>query len=189
MQTENLWFPAHARDNFATPTYLRVRALPGERTRGRLVLGHLDVPCVLGRGGLTRNKREGDGSTPVGCFKLVRVLYRADRVARPSTGLPVHALRANDGWCDDPLDGRYNRPVRLPFAPSHEGMWRDDRLYDIVVVLDCNVAPCVRGRGSAIFFHVAREGFAPTQGCVAVAPEAMRRLLTMAGDNAVMCIG
>lgn len=168
---------------------LRVRALPGNSTRGRLTLGPLDVPCALGRGGLTRGKREGDGATPKGCFKLVSVFYRADRGLRPRTLLPVRPVRSDDGWCDDVTDGRYNRLVRLPFAPSHEKLRRDDRLYDIIVVLDCNLRPRVRGRGSAIFFHVAREEFPPTEGCVAVAPDAMRRILATAGRNAVMCIG
>ncbi len=168
---------------------LHVRALPSDRTRGRLVFGSLDVPCALGRGGLTHRKREGDGATPVGQFALVSVFYRVDRGARPRTDLPSRALKRTDGWCDDPADGRYNRLVRLPFAGSHEVMWRDDRLYAIVVVLDCNLHPRVRGRGSAIFFHVAREDFPPTEGCVTVAPHVMRRLLAMAGRNTVMSIG
>lgn len=171
------------------PVVVRVRALTDDRTRGRLVCGKLDVPCALGRGGLTHDKREGDGATPVGRFRLLSVFYRADRGMRPRTALPIRALRTKDAWCDDPTDGRYNRPVRLPFEGSHEIMCRDDRLYDIVIVLDCNIRPRVCGRGSAIFFHVAREGFPPTEGCVAVAPDVMRRLLAMVGRNAVMSIG
>lgn len=171
------------------PAILRVRALPGRPTRGRLVFGPLDVACALGRGGIRRRKREGDGATPSGAFRLVEVFYRADRGRRPATRLPVRTLRADDGWCDDVRDGRYNRAVRLPCPAGHEAMWRDDRLYDIVVVLDCNLKPRVRGRGSAIFFHVARADFSPTEGCVAVAPRAMRRILALAGGEAVMRIG
>lgn len=189
MQRENRSSPETQGNELARASCLRVRALPGSRTHGRLTFGVLDVPCALGRNGLTQRKREGDGGTPVGCFALLGAWYRADRQSRPATGLPLRVLRPDDGWCDDANDGRYNTPVRLPFGPSHESLWREDRLYDIIVVLDCNLSPRIRGGGSAIFFHIAREGFAPTEGCVAVAPEAMRRILAQVGTGTVMRIG
>lgn len=99
---------------------------------------------------------------------MVRVLYRADRGARPVTGLPLARIGLADGWCDDASDRNYNRPVRHPYPASAEAMWRGDGLYDLVVILDCNVRCRVRGRGSAIFLHVARPGFLPTEGCVAM---------------------
>ncbi|WP_417671192.1 L,D-transpeptidase family protein [Roseibium sp.] len=160
------------------PECLEVRALAGNRCRGTLTLGSITVPCALGRSGITVRKREGDGATPAGCFELLNVYYRADRGRRPSVDLPVDMTSPQEGWCDDPEHRRYNRPVDLPFAASHEKMWREDRLYDIVVVLDCNMHPPVPGRGSAIFFHIAREGYSPTEGCVAVAPEHMRLILS-----------
>ena len=168
---------------------LRVRALPGAPQRGLLTCGPLVVPCALGRSGLTRMKREGDGATPVGRFALLAGFRRTDRtlpVAAPFALVPV---RRDDGWCDDPTDGRYNRPVRLPFAPSHEVMTRDDRLYDLVIVLDVNIRSRRLGRGSAVFFHLARPDFGPTAGCVAIAPDAMRRLLPRLSHDAVMVIG
>ena len=125
--------------------------------------------CALGRSGLRRDKREGDGATPVGVFALRRVLYRADRIAAPATGLALTALKPEDGWCDDPRDARYNRPVTLPFAASHEKLWRDDAVYDAIVILGHNDDPPVPELGSAIFMHLARPGYEPTEGCVALA--------------------
>ena len=115
-------------------------------------------------------------------------LYRADRIARPVTHLPVCPIRPDDGWCDDPGHTRYNSPVRLPFAASHERLWRDDHLYDLVVILDHNQSPRIRGRGSAVFFHLAGPGYAPTAGCIAVRLSDMRRLLDCADRDTVMRI-
>ena len=167
---------------------LTVRPLPGHPSRGTLTLGSLTVPCALGKGGLTLRKREGDGATPVGRFAVLDVFYRPDRGRRPETALPVTALSPDDGWCDDPRHPRYNAPVRLPFAAGHEKMWRQDGVYDIVVVLDYNLSPAVKGKGSAIFFHLARPGYTPTEGCVAVAEPHMRRLLKALRPGAVMDI-
>ncbi|MCB1489061.1 MAG: L,D-transpeptidase family protein [Bauldia sp.] len=154
-----------------------------------LVAGGLTVPCALGRGGIATRKREGDGVTPAGRFALLTVLYRPDRLRRPATALPVAPIRPDSGWCDDPADRRYNRPVRLPYAASHEELWRSDHLYDLVVVLDYNLARPRRGAGSAIFFHLATPGFAPTAGCVAVTEQAMRRILARSGPGTEMVIG
>lgn len=136
---------------------------------GRLRVGGRTYRCALGRGGVRGGKCEGDGATPVGVFPLRGVLYRADRVDRPATGLPVRPIAAEDGWCDAPDDPNYNRPVTRPYGASHERMWRRDRVYDLVVVLGHNDDPPVPGAGSAIFLHVARPDYAPTEGCVALA--------------------
>jgi L,D-peptidoglycan transpeptidase YkuD (ErfK/YbiS/YcfS/YnhG family) len=128
-------------------------------------------------------KREGDGATPVGRWRVLEVLYRADRVGRPPTGLPVKPIRPGDGWCDAPADRNYNRPVRYPYAASAEALWRRDRLYDVVVVLGYNSCPRVRGRGSAIFVHLTRPGYAPTEGCVALRQEHMLLLLQHLGHG------
>lgn len=132
-------------------------------------LGDRLLRCAIGKGGLAREKREGDGATPVGAFPLRRVLYRPDREAAPRTGLPVAAIAPEDGWCDWPEDAAYNRPVRLPYAARAERLWREDALYDLLVVVGHNDAPVVPGAGSAIFLHLARPGYAPTEGCVAFA--------------------
>jgi L,D-peptidoglycan transpeptidase YkuD (ErfK/YbiS/YcfS/YnhG family) len=140
-----------------------------ERGTVRVRWHEQDWPCAIGRGGLALEKREGDGVTPVGRWVLRRVLYRADRLTRPETALACDAIQADDGWCDDPADAAYNRPVRLPFAARHECLARDDGLYDVVVVLGHNDDPVVPGAGSAIFLHVARDDYGPTEGCVALA--------------------
>ncbi len=157
---------------------LRVHRLPGTRHRGVLLAGGLAIPVALGRSGIGFDKREGDGRTPAGVWRILRVLYRGDRAPRPATRLAAAPIGMADGWCDDPEDRRYNCPVTLPFAPSHERMRRDDALYDLLLVLDHNTRPRVRRRGSAIFIHQARPGYRPTEGCVALAPADMRRLLT-----------
>src|SRR5690606_18279935 len=114
------------------------------------------------------------------------VFFRADRVARPVTRLPVRPLGPHMGWCDDPDHPRYNRLVPLPFSAGHERLWREDHLYDIVVVLDYNLRPVVRGRGSAVFFHLARPGYRPTEGCVAVSERDMRRILLQCRPGTVL---
>lgn len=150
---------------------------------GLLTWGERSLPCVLGRGGIVIDKREGDGGTPVGRFPLRRVLYRPDRVAEPRTALPVAPIDRADGWCDDPADPAYNRPVRLPYPASHEVMWRDDGLYDVVVILGHNDDPPVPGLGSAIFLHVCRPDRGPTQGCVALPLDDLLGLLETAGPG------
>lgn len=146
---------------------LVVEGQPGN-IHGTLRCLDVSVPCSLGRSGLARDKHEGDGATPIGRFPLRRLLYRADRVQQPVTGLPMSAIFRDDGWCDDMADRAYNTQVKLPFTPSHEELWRDDNLYDLVVVVGYNDAPAVPGLGSAIFLHVRAPDGGPTAGCVAI---------------------
>lgn len=151
-------------------------------------LGDRTWPCAIGKGGITREKREGDGATPVGCWPMCRVLFRSDRVAAPTTMLPVAPLSPEDGWCDDPGDARYNQAVRLPYAGRHERLWREDGLYDILVILGHNDSPPVAGCGSAIFLHVAGPSYALTEGCVALAlPDLLTVLQTIKSESRV-CI-
>ena len=144
--------------------------------------------CALGRGGVRRAKREGDGATPEGRLRLVEVLYRPDRIESPATALPVSELCPSDGWCDDPADAAYNRKVTLPYPASCERLWRGDRLYDLVAVTDYNMDPVAGGAGSAIFVHVAGEGYPPTEGCVAFALDDLREILARwrPGDRVIV---
>lgn len=167
---------------------LVVRPLARDRTKGTLTCGSITVPCALGRSGVIARKREGDGATPSGVFDLLKVYYRPDRGRRPQTVLPSRQLTPVMGWCDDPGHRRYNRLVDLPFAASHEQMWRSDPLYDIVVVLDCNISPAVRGKGSAIFFHIARADHRPTEGCIAILEDHMRLILSVISPHCRMVV-
>jgi len=147
---------------------------------GLLRVAGRTLVCAFGRTGPTIIKREGDGATPA--FYPMRpqhVFYRADRVQRPRTRLPVSAIRQIDGWCDAPGHPSYNMAVTLPFGASHEIMWRDDELYDICVVLDHNRPPNarIRNRGSAIFLHCAKPGYLPTAGCIALKRADLQRVL------------
>ena len=139
--------------------------------------GSLRFRCAIGRGGRRHDKREGDGATPIGSCTMRRLLYRADRLAMPETALPVSVIAAADGWCDAPLDARYNQPVPLPYPASAEALWREDGVYDLIVPLGYNDAPVVPGAGSAIFLHLARRGYAPTAGCVALSRPDLLRVL------------
>lgn len=160
-----------------------VRRKPGDPARGWLVAGGRVLPCALGRAGVTRDKREGDGATPAGRFAPLQAFWRADRAPRPRTALRLRAIGPRDGWCDAPRDRNYNRRVALPYPASAERMMRDDGLYDLVVDLSANRRPILKGRGSAIFLHVARPGFLPTEGCIALEKRALARLLPRIGPR------
>ena len=156
---------------------------------GRFLLGDRTTRCALGKAGVipAAEKREGDGKSPLGAWAIRRVLYRPDKGGAPQTRLPAKALERDDGWCDDPLDPAYNRAVKLPHPASAEQMWRDDDVYDLVCVLAHNDDPPVPGKGSAIFMHLARPDWSPTEGCVALSREDLLELLSLAGiGDAVM---
>jgi L,D-peptidoglycan transpeptidase YkuD (ErfK/YbiS/YcfS/YnhG family) len=144
---------------------------------GRLVFSGQIFRVVPGRGGVRTDKREGDGATPAGILPLRRVLYRADRLPPPDCAVPIEPIAPDDGWCDDPGHPDYNRQIRLPHDGSHEALWRTDGVYDVIGVLGWNDSPVLRGRGSAIFLHVARPDYAPTEGCVALAVSDLLRIL------------
>jgi L,D-peptidoglycan transpeptidase YkuD (ErfK/YbiS/YcfS/YnhG family) len=161
----------------AERSILRVARAPGNRARGILRAGSHVIRVALGRAGIKANKFEGDGATPLGQFRLLRLWWRADRTPRPRTHLPARQIHSGDAWCEDPADRRYNRPIRRAPADVGDRLWRDDRLYDLLIELDHNTRPRVARRGSAVFVHVARPGFLPTAGCVALDIGSLQRLL------------
>jgi L,D-peptidoglycan transpeptidase YkuD (ErfK/YbiS/YcfS/YnhG family) len=170
---------------------IEVTARPGEPI-GELRLGDLHFPCALGCRGLVSEKREGDGGTPIGTFPLLQVHYRADRIVAPATSLPLQKIEPSHGWCDAPDDAAYNQPVTLPYPASAEHMWRNDHLYDLVVILDYNMEPVRPFAGSAIFFHLAKEEtgiLAPTEGCVALRKRDMLQVLARITQASRMRIG
>ena len=132
---------------------------------------------ALGRGGVRADKQEGDGATPVGLMPLRRVMYRADRIRAPDCAVPTEPIAPEDAWCDESDRPEYNRMIRLPYDGHYEELWRQDGLYDLIGVLGWNDSPVQRRRGSAIFLHVARSGYAPTDGCIALGLDDLRQLL------------
>ena len=155
---------------------------------GWLSWGGHRMRAALGRSGVTRNKREGDGATPAGVFALRSLLYRADRIARPATLLDCAAISEVAGWSDDPADPAYNRPVTLPHGFGHERLWREDGVYDLIVPLGYNDAPPIAGRGSAIFLHVARPAYEATEGCVALSLADFLLMLAESGPETRIAI-
>lgn len=161
-----------------------------DKTRGVLAFHGQIYDCVLGRGGViaAAEKREGDGATPLGTWPLRCVYYRPDRLEKPVTALPLHVIEKTQGWCDAPDHADYNRLVTLPFDDSHEEMWREDDVYNIVVPLGYNDDPPVQGRGSAIFLHLMRPEKTPTAGCVALSLPDLYAVLAQCDSKTLMCI-
>ena len=164
-----------------------VRPAPGDPRRAIVQAGALNFPAALGRSGRSSRKREGDGATPIAAMRILYGYYRREKVSGPlGTRLPITAIDATMLWCDAPEDANYNRPVRAPFKPSHETMKRKDRLYDVCLVMDWNISSRRRNLGSAIFFHCAKPGYQPTEGCVAIDIRDFRRLLPLIGPETVV---
>lgn len=146
-------------------------------TGNQLIFNGKTYRCAIGKGGFSADKKEGDGATPLGIFALRECWYRADRVEKPHTKLPLRVIENNDGWCDDPQSPHYNSHVKLPFRGSHENLWRDDHCYDLIVPLGYNDGPVVPGKGSAIFLHCMHDDGRATEGCVALAKTDLLQLL------------
>ena len=155
---------------------------------GRFLLAGRETRCAVGKNGVIAgdSKREGDGASPAGRWEMRRVWYRPDRIEAPETALPVAPIGPEDGWCDASDDPAYNRPVPLPYPASHEKMWREDHVYDVVVELGYNDDPPVPGRGSAIFMHLARPDWSGTEGCVALALQDLLNVLRLAGQGSAV---
>jgi len=168
---------------------LVVTRVPGANpSAGRLHAGQMTLRCAIGGGGVRRDKREGDHATPAGSFRLLTGFFRADKGSRQASLLRMRPIKANEGWCDDPQSALYNCKVILPSRFGHEQLWRKDGLYDLVLVLDFNICPRRKSRGSAIFLHCCREGYPPTEGCVALRLDDLRRLLSRLSRKVVLTI-
>ena len=157
--------------------YFHIRAINARSSFGMITMGHRTFPCLLGKRGRTPLKREGDGKSPVGHYRLLKAYYRPDKLIRPRTLLLLSPLAKNLGWCDDKNDGHYNRLITLPLAATHENLWRNDSAYDVVITTSHNQCPRIKNHGSAIFFHQIRPGATATEGCIAVSPAHMQLIL------------
>jgi L,D-peptidoglycan transpeptidase YkuD (ErfK/YbiS/YcfS/YnhG family) len=167
---------------------LNVRTRPGKRREGWLLAGPRTIKVAIGRGGIKANKREGDGATPAGRYRLVRLWWRADRMPRPRTMLPARRITVADGWCEDPSDRRYNRPIRLLAGQTGDRLMRTDALYDLIIEIDHNQRPRVASRGSAVFIHVARTDMTPTSGCISMSANMLQGLLPRLGPKTTITI-
>ncbi|WP_373235774.1 L,D-transpeptidase family protein [Cohaesibacter celericrescens] len=162
---------------------ITIKKKPLSISQGHCITGSTVFACALGQTGQTAFKQEGDGATPLTHTRPLYGFYRPDRESKPRSTLPFIPISKSMGWCDAIDHPSYNRRVRLPFGASCEAMWRDDSLYDLVVVLDINITQRQKGRGSALFMHVAREGYKPTEGCIALAKQDLRLLLQVMTTN------
>ncbi|MGH6818267.1 MAG: L,D-transpeptidase family protein [Methylovirgula sp.] len=162
--------------------------IASQTPRGRLHAGTTIFPCAIGAASISRHKREGDKATPAGHFRLLEGFFKPGLGRRPATLLPFRPIARTLGWCEDPNAPAYNRLIRLPSRVGHETMWRDDGLYDLVIVLDYNVRPRRRNLGSAIFLHCARPGFTPTVGCIALNAADLRKLLARLARDAKLIV-
>lgn len=154
----------------------------------QLKLNGKTYTCAIGKNGFSKNKSEGDLATPIGEYPLREVLFRADKLSKPETKLPISIIQQNQGWCDAPADPNYNKKITLPYAASHEKLWRDDNLYDVVITLGYNDAPPIPGKGSAIFMHVAKPQYEGTEGCIALKIDDLREVLKQANPQTVIRI-
>ena len=151
-------------------------------------MGHSTFPCLLGKSGRRFAKREGDGASPKGIWKLEQLYYRPDKMGKPPSTLNTRALRPSDGWCDAAGHGKYNRYVALPFKASHEKLWRKDRAYDLVVTTNHNQHPRKQFGGSAIFLHVINAGTTGTEGCIALSEKHLRQVLSRCSRHTYVVI-
>jgi L,D-peptidoglycan transpeptidase YkuD (ErfK/YbiS/YcfS/YnhG family) len=154
----------------------------------RLHIGPLVLRVAIGKNGVSHRKREGDGKTPIGAFKLKPGYFRGDRMLRFCCTPGLSMLRSKMGWCDHPGSGLYNRPIAVGHRHSHERLWREDHVYDVVFPTSHNENPRVQGAGSAIFFHLSRPDYAGTEGCIAISAADMRRLLPRLGKHVELVI-
>jgi len=150
---------------------------------GYLTFKNLKFQCALGKAGISKKNKEGDYITPRGTFKLVKVFYRADKIKNLKTSLKKIKIKKNTGWCDDPKSKFYNKQIRLPSNFGHEKLYRNDRIYDLVVVLNYNLNPIIKNKGSAIFIHVAKKSFRKTAGCIALNKKNLIDLLSVIKKN------
>lgn len=154
----------------------------------QLIFNGKHYRCAIGSNGFTTTPKEGDKATPIGIYPLRECWFRKDRVSLTATELTQRAIQPTDGWCDAPEHPKYNQHVSLPFAASHEELWRTDHSYDIMIPLGFNDDPIIAGLGSAIFFHLAKPDYSPTLGCIAISLDDMLVLLPQLSNETNMII-
>ncbi len=144
-----------------------------------LIYGNYKIRCAIGKKGVGKKKKEGDFITPLGSYRITKVFFRKDRVKNLRTKIKKLEINKKMGWCDDPRSNNYNKLIKYPFKYSSEKLYRRDNIYDIIVVLNYNINPIIKNRGSAIFIHIAKKNYKKTEGCVAIKKRDMKNLLKM----------
>ena len=153
-----------------------------------LTYGENKVKCSIGKRGINFKKKEGDLITPRGNFKVINIFFRKDRIKDLKTKIKKIPIHKGIGWCDDPLSNKYNKLIRYPFKYNSEKLFRSDNIYDIILVLNYNMKPTIKNKGSAIFIHVAKKNFTPTKGCVAIVKTELKKLSTLVTKKTIVNI-
>ena len=150
---------------------------------GYLEYKNLKFRCALGKAGIKKKKKEGDNITPEGTFKIIRVYYRRDKIKNISTLIKKKEIKKKIGWCDDPVSSVYNKEIKLPSKFSHEKLYRKDNLYDLFLVLNYNIKPIIKNKGSAIFIHITKKNYKKTKGCIALKKKHLIELISKIKKN------
>lgn len=153
-----------------------------------LTYGENKVKCAIGKRGINFKRKEGDLITPRGTFKVINIFFRKDRIKDLKTKIKKIPIHKGIGWCDDPLSNKYNKLIRYPFKYNSEKLFRSDNIYDIILVLNYNMKPTIKNKGSAIFIHVAKKNFTPTKGCVAIVKTELKKLSTLVTKKTIVNI-
>lgn len=155
---------------------------------GYLKFKNLKFKCSLGKAGIGVKKIEGDNITPKGTYRIIRIYYRKDRIKKLSSKIKLVKINKKIGWCDDPKSKKYNKQITLPYKYNHEKLYRRDNIYDIVLVLNYNINPIIKNKGSSIFIHVARKNYNKTKGCIAIKKKNLMRIVNLLKKDSVVKI-
>jgi L,D-peptidoglycan transpeptidase YkuD (ErfK/YbiS/YcfS/YnhG family) len=150
---------------------------------GYLKYKNLKFRCALGKGGVKKKIIEGDNITPKGIFKIIKIYYRPDKIRKIKTLIKKIKIKKNMGWCDDPNSDFYNKQIKLPTKLSHEKLYRNDNLYDLIAVLNYNTNPIIKNKGSAIFMHIRKDSYKKTKGCIALKREHLIMIISKIKKN------
>jgi L,D-peptidoglycan transpeptidase YkuD (ErfK/YbiS/YcfS/YnhG family) len=150
---------------------------------GYLQYKNLKFRCALGKAGIKKKEKEGDNVTPKGTFKITKMYYRPDKIKNITSLVKKIKIKNNMGWCDDPSSNLYNRQIKLPNKFGHEKLYRKDNLYDLILVLNYNVNPIIKNKGSAIFIHIAKKNYKKTKGCIALKKKHLIELISKIKKN------
>jgi L,D-peptidoglycan transpeptidase YkuD (ErfK/YbiS/YcfS/YnhG family) len=150
---------------------------------GYLKYKNLKFRCALGRAGIKKKEKEGDNITPQGIFKIIKIYYRSDKINKIKTFIRTVKIKKNMGWCDDSKSEYYNQQINLPNNFSYERLYRNDNLYDLILVLNYNTNPTIKKKGSAIFIHVSKNSYKKTKGCIALQKKHLLKLIPLIKKN------